>query len=91
MIAPRFAQFVARISGQDGFAQEIEHQRVERLEAVLIAQIISQQNILLEKQNIVLAPFDESEAIVQNFVGRRASSPNSAFRDLRQADSLRYP
>ena len=83
VLAPRIVQVVSLIPGQDGFPQEIEQDSVEGLEAVLIAQIISEQDVLLEKEHVVLAAFDKGQAIVQNVVrGRTSSSPNSAFRDL---------
>ncbi len=68
VLAPGFVQFVSLIPGQDGFPQEIEQDGVERLEAVLIAQIISEQDVLLEKKHVVLAAFDEGQPIIQNVV-----------------------
>ena len=37
------------IAGQNGFAKKIKQHRIEGFEAILIAQIIPEQNVLLEK------------------------------------------
>ena len=50
---------------------EIQQHRIKRLEAVLIPQIISKQDVLLEKQHVVLATFDEGQPIVQYVVSAR--------------------
>ena len=50
-------------------AHKFEQQRVHGFEAVRIADIIPQQNILLGKQNVVLAAFGKHNAILQQVVG----------------------
>ena len=80
-----FTQFPSLVSGQDRFPQEIEQQGVEGFEAVLVLQIISQQNVLLEKEHIVLAALDKGETIVQNVVGRRGFLAEERLPGSRQA------
>ena len=85
MRPPRLAQLASLVSGQDPFPQEIKQQRVESLEAVLIAQISSQQNVLLEKKHVVLAALDKDQAIGQYFVSGGHFIAEQRFPRSRQA------
>src|SRR6202023_3086905 len=55
MRPPCLAQFASLISSQDRFPQKIEQERVESLEPVLVAQIVSKQDVLLKEEYVVLA------------------------------------
>ncbi len=57
----------------DRLPQEIDKDCVESLEAVLVFLIISEQHILLEKEDVVLAAFDKGQPVVQNVVRGRTS------------------
>ncbi len=79
VLAPGVVQVISLIAGQDGFPQEIEEHSVECLEAVLIAQVISEQDVLLEKEDVVLAAFDKGQAVVQNISSGRAFVAEQRF------------
>ena len=65
---PGFTQIASLVSRQDRFPQEVEQQSIESFKPVLVPQIISQENILIEEEDIVLAGFDKGETIIQDVV-----------------------
>ncbi len=84
MRPPRLAQLASLVSGQYPFPQEIQQQRIESFEAVLIAQISSQQDVLLEEKHVVLAALDKRQAVGQNFVSGGHFIPKQRFPRSRQ-------
>ena len=59
------------VSGENVFADEIEQQRVEHLEAVRIVYEISEQDVMLEEKLVVVAALDEEKTVLQQRVGFR--------------------
>src|ERR1700682_4922695 len=51
------------------FADEIAKERIENVETVRGSHEISKQDVVLEEQMVVVAGFDEEEAVLQEFVG----------------------
>src|SRR5437879_11827781 len=85
MCPPRIAQFASLVSGQDRFPHEIEQQGVKSLKAVLVAQVISQQDVLLEEEDVVLAALNEGKPVGQNFIGCGHFFAEQSFPRSRQA------
>jgi len=81
MRLPRFVQIVPESPVSTDSAED-QHNHIERLKAVLVSYVISEQHILLEKKYIVLAIFDEASRLFKISYAVQASSPNSAFLDL---------
>ena len=64
-----FAEIVHVVAGEDEIADQIEEQRVKDFEAVGIVDEIGDQDVMLEKEVIVIAVFDEEKAVLEQFVG----------------------
>ncbi len=64
-------KLLGAVPGQDVVADEIEKERVERLEAVRIVHEIAEQNVMLEEELIVVAAFDEQETVLQKRISLR--------------------
>src|SRR5690349_14757238 len=69
MISRGFCDFVGTAGGENCFAQEIEEHLVEGFETIFVFVIISEQNVLLEKEKIVPPAFDEGDAVGQHLIG----------------------
>ena len=69
MISGSLGDFIVTARGQNRFAQQIEQHLVERFETIFIFVIISEQNILLEKEKIVPPAFYEGDAVGEHFIG----------------------
>jgi hypothetical protein len=61
---------VRRIVGESnaGFAQEFLEERVHGLEAVGVANVVAEKNVMLEEENVILHAFEEDHAILGEIV-----------------------
>src|SRR6185437_7255207 len=66
---PGFGKLFGRVSGivtgENAFADDIEKQRVKDFEAIRIIDEITEQHVMFEKEILVVAAFDEKEAVLQ--------------------------
>src|ERR1700688_2243984 len=88
MVARRIVQVTSLIPAQDGFPKKIEEDCIERLEAVLVARVISEQDVLLEKEHVILTAFDEGQPVVQNVVSCRGLVAKQGLPGPRQGTFL---
>ena len=51
--------------------KKIQQQRLERLKAIWILLVVSEKNILFEKQDVVATVFDKREAVSEQLVSGR--------------------
>src|SRR5580765_6038018 len=54
--------------GDAGFAQEILKERIHSLETVRVARIVSQQDIILQKVDVLFHPVEKDEAVLAKFI-----------------------
>src|SRR6266436_399944 len=57
--------------GEAGFAQKFLKERVHGLEAIRVASVVSQQDVILKKINVVLHAIEEDKAVLAKLVERR--------------------
>src|SRR5579862_961973 len=69
MTARGICNLVGTATRQNRLSQEIEHHLVERLEAIVVFQIIPKQNVLLEEERVVSPAFDEGDAVGEHLIG----------------------
>ncbi len=60
-----FGAVAGIVTGKNAFADDIEKQGVESLEAIGIVDKIAEEHVMFEKEMLVVAAFDKKEAILQ--------------------------
>ena len=68
MISRGFSNFVCATACHNRFAEEVEHQTIERLEAICVFEIIAEQNVLLDEEQIVAPAVDERDTVGEHFI-----------------------